>query len=180
MQIATKASQQQAASKLCASSGPRNSVRVRFTVRASSSKQEQGTGASRRDLLAAGASAALIPTLLAQRPALADGGEPTPRGGAAMGLPGSLGGAARAPPLCAVSGAPARPPSEYLEHRRRRRRPPASEYAKFVGYATPPTSYGGYGGNANELPKCAARRAAPRPLPGGAVSLLWGGTVARR
>lgn len=100
MQIATKASQQQAASKLCASSGPRNSVRVRFTVRASSSKQEQGTGASRRDLLAAGASAALIPTLLAQRPALADG-----------------------------------------------------EYAKFVGYATPPTSYGGYGGNANELPK---------------------------
>ena len=27
------------------------------------------------------------------------------------------------------------------------------EYQTFVGYATPPTSYGGYGGNAEEAPK---------------------------
>jgi hypothetical protein len=36
-----------------------------------------------------------------------------------------------------------------------------AEYAKFVGFATPPTSYGGYGGNANELPKWAGRGAGP-------------------
>lgn len=29
----------------------------------------------------------------------------------------------------------------------------SAEYDKFIGYATPPTSYGGYGGNANEPPK---------------------------
>lgn len=29
----------------------------------------------------------------------------------------------------------------------------AGEYAKLLGMATPPTSYGGYGGNANEKPK---------------------------
>lgn len=28
-----------------------------------------------------------------------------------------------------------------------------AEYATFLGYATPPTSYGGYGGNAKEAPR---------------------------
>lgn len=28
-----------------------------------------------------------------------------------------------------------------------------SEYTTFLGYATPPTSYGGYGGNAKESPR---------------------------
>ncbi|GBF93346.1 hypothetical protein Rsub_06384 [Raphidocelis subcapitata] len=101
MQLATSVTQQRATSaKLCAASGTRNVGRVRCTVRASASSQQQAPGASRREILAAGTAAALIPTLLAQRPALADG-----------------------------------------------------EYAKFLGYATPPTSYGGYGGNANEQPK---------------------------
>jgi hypothetical protein len=31
--------------------------------------------------------------------------------------------------------------------------PPPAEYATFLGMASPPTSYGGYGGNANERPK---------------------------
>jgi hypothetical protein len=39
------------------------------------------------------------------------------------------------------------------------------EYATFLGYATPPTSYGGYGGNANEPRESLVRsgRAARRP-----------------
>ena len=31
--------------------------------------------------------------------------------------------------------------------------PSESEYPTFYGMASPPTSYGGYGGNANEKPK---------------------------
>jgi hypothetical protein len=38
-----------------------------------------------------------------------------------------------------------RPPPNTTFHR--------TEYSKFIGFATPPTSYGGYGGNANEEPK---------------------------
>lgn len=30
---------------------------------------------------------------------------------------------------------------------------PEVTYSKLIGYATPPTSYGGYGGNAEETPR---------------------------
>jgi len=39
------------------------------------------------------------------------------------------------------------------------------EYATFLGYATPPTSYGGYGGNANEPRESPCRRSSPTPCP---------------
>jgi hypothetical protein len=47
-------------------------------------------------------------------------------------------------------GRPAAAATPHISHRA----PTGADYATFFGMATPPTSYGGYGGNANETPKC--------------------------
>jgi hypothetical protein len=100
----------------------------------------QDAGTTRRDLFAAGAAAAVLPAFLAQLPAKADEGEAlTARG------------------LQWLSGRRAlRRRSAAIRLARAPRRPAAADppgYSTFLGMASPPTSYGGYGGNANELPK---------------------------
>lgn len=141
-----------------AASVSRTTGRSRCAVRVAASAQQEAPEASRRSLMVASVSAAALPTLLAALPARADGGASLGAAGTAMGACASAArprawtaarplwrrrqqGAFRGArlPLCSI---PDPPP---LAH--------AAEYAKFLGYATPPTSYGGYGGNANEAAK---------------------------